>query len=79
VTLKNQEDLAIPTEPGIPLKRLPISVTGDSHRVITRPFLMNAHRVSTLLERLDALDESDVEQELREVYESYQQRHDDLP
>jgi len=79
VTLKSEEDLEIPTEPGIPLKRLPISVTGDSRRVITRPFLMNAHRVSTLLERLDGLDESAVEEELREVYASYEQRHDDLP
>src|SRR3954462_7548585 len=59
----------------LPVRRLPIRVTGDDRRVILRPFVMSNGRVRTLFERLDAMAEEGVAALLAEVTASFGDRH----
>jgi predicted GH43/DUF377 family glycosyl hydrolase len=57
------------------VKRLPIRLEGDDRRVIARPFILGTNRVSTVLHRVDTLDESVVVQLLQKVRRDFLSRH----
>lgn len=59
------------------IQRLPIRLTGDDRRVIARPFILNAARASTVLNRVDQLDEQAVVQLLQRVRKDFGSRHRD--
>src|SRR3954454_17628920 len=63
------------TSNDLPVRRLPIRLTGDDRRVIVRPFVMSNGRVRTLFERLDAMPEDAVANLLSEVTTSFGDRH----
>src|SRR5688572_10676825 len=62
----------------LPVRRLPIKLTGDDRRVILRPFVMSNGRVRTLFERLDAMPENEVAKLLADVSTSFAARHTKL-
>jgi predicted GH43/DUF377 family glycosyl hydrolase len=60
------------------VRRLPIRFESDVRRVIVRPFVMSNSRIRALFDRLDALDEEEVEDLLEEVRGGYGDRHKNL-
>lgn len=57
------------------VKRLPIRLTGDDRRVIARPFIISTSRISSVLHRVDALEESVVEDLLDRTRRDFATRH----
>lgn len=57
------------------VRRLSLRLQGDDRRVILRPFVLSNGRVRTLFDRLDGIEERDVESLLREVEAGYAHRH----
>lgn len=63
----------------IAITRLPIRFESDASRVITLPFMVHgSHRVRTLFERLETLDEAVVGDNLARVLAGYEHRHRDV-
>lgn len=57
------------------MKRLPVHLTSDDRRVITRPFLLGPSRVRSLLQRVAEIPESDINGLLHAVEHAYAHRH----
>jgi predicted GH43/DUF377 family glycosyl hydrolase len=62
----------------LPVRRLPVRFEGDVRRVIVRPFVMSNSRVRALFERLQSLEEREVEDLLAQVRGGYGDRHKNL-
>jgi predicted GH43/DUF377 family glycosyl hydrolase len=57
------------------VKRLPVHLTSDDRRVITRPFLLGPSRVRSLLQRVAEIPEGDISHLLHAVERAYAHRH----
>lgn len=59
----------------ISVRRLPVHLTSDDRRVITRPFLLGPSRVRSLFERIREIPEDQIDDLLHEVERAYAHRH----
>lgn len=57
------------------ITRLPIRLTGDDRRVITRPFMLGVGRVQSIMRRVDAMPDAAVDQVLSKVRKDFDTRH----
>jgi predicted GH43/DUF377 family glycosyl hydrolase len=62
----------------VPVRRLPIKLESDDRRIIARPFMVGSVRVRSLFQRIQALAESQVSDLLRQVEQTYADRHSNL-
>jgi len=62
-------------QPLVKVRRLPIKLMGDDRRVIARPFIMGAARCQSVLERIEDLNDDEVDALLDEVRRDYASRH----
>jgi predicted GH43/DUF377 family glycosyl hydrolase len=66
-------------DPPVRVRRLPIRLTSEDNRIIARPIPFGTpERVRTLVDRLGALSEPEIEEALSDVVANFDSRHEDI-